>query len=199
MKLVFRHFDVGYSVFHHLSPSANFFSPPLVPFFLRALVSLSRNYSSSKATYIGRGERYEISLNSTLSPHNKDSPVFSSIEPGSVTSSYCRSDHLFQSSIDYRQFPFDYDILTADFDCYERRKKVSQLHQIAVFNPKKKEKIELPPVLCKMAPSIKLAVRRARDEDGSQWGRRDELVDRQRGTGSSSSMQGLELDLNIRI
>lgn len=195
MKLVFKHFNVTYSVFHHLSPSANFFSPPLVPLFLRALVSLSRNYSSSEeATYIERGQRYEISLNSTLSPHNKDSPVFSSIEPGSVTSSYCRSDHLFQSSIDYRQFPFDYDVLTGDFDCYERRKKVSQLHQIAVFNQKKK--IELPAVLCKMAPSIKLAARRVRDGDGSRWGGRDEpksLVDRQQGTGSPSSLRGLEL------
>lgn len=123
VKVVFKRFDVGYSVFHHLSPSANFFSPPLVPFFLCALVSLSRNYSSSEDAYIERGERYEISLNSTLSPHNKDSLVFSSIEPGSVTSSYCRSDHLFQSSIDYRQFPFNYDILTADFDCYERKKR----------------------------------------------------------------------------
>lgn len=124
MKLVFEHFNVTYSAVHHLSPSANFFSPPLVPFFLRALVSLSRNYSpGEEATYIERGERYEISLTSTLSPHNKDSPVFSSIQPGSVTSSYCGSDHLFQASIDYRQFPFDYDILAADSDCYERRKK----------------------------------------------------------------------------
>ena len=63
------------------------------------------------------------SLNSSVSPHNNESPAFSSIGPGSGSSSDCAFDCLFQSSFDHPQFPVNYDTLTANFDCSERTEK----------------------------------------------------------------------------
>lgn len=63
-----------------------------------------------------------------------------------------------------RQFPFNYDILTANFECPERRKRCKNHTRLL-------HKIELThfAVLCKMAPSIKLAVRQARDSGANWW------------------------------
>lgn len=87
---------------------------------------------------------------------------FSLIEPSSESS--CGDFNcLFQPSFNYRQFPFNYDVLlTLTPPRGEKGVKITQ-------GPP--QKIEAPhfPVLCKMAPSIKLAVRQARDREASWW------------------------------
>lgn len=85
-----------------LPPSSTILSPPCVPFF-----------PCAEITHLGKPPTLRkesvMKLVSSLNGAVSESPVCSLIEPGPGSSANCRLDGLFHS------FPFNYDILTANF------------------------------------------------------------------------------------
>lgn len=118
VKIVFLHFFLHLSLLH--LPSSHLHLYLFVPLYLLTEITHPEKPPTLRKESI---MKLVSCLNSTVSPHNKEPLVFLLIEPGSGSSSTCGLDCLFQSLIDYRQFPFNYDILTANFDCSERRER----------------------------------------------------------------------------
>lgn len=123
--IFFIYFHFRYTIFWPLS----ILHPPfsqlhLYPFFLDVPLYLLAEITHPEQPPTLRKAsvmKFAPCLSSTASPHNQDPWCFLLIELGSGSSSKCRLDCLFQSLIDYRQFPFNYDILTTYCDCSRRR------------------------------------------------------------------------------
>lgn len=165
IKIVFKYLHFADTVFQHLSllhpPSSHLHLclSSHVPLHLLAEITHPEQPPTLRKKSV---MKLLSSFDSAVSLHNKESLVFSLIEPSN--SSDGNFNCLFQSLFDYRQFPFNYDILTANFNCPERRERCKNYTRLL-------QKIELThfPVLGKVAPSIKLAVRQARDSEASWW------------------------------